>query len=434
MATRDELAPSERWIVAVHCAFYAIVYVAVCWSPGCPALQDYPEWIHQGHIIERMLAGASGVAFEWKPYPVPYAASQLIIAGLCTIMSPTLAGKALVGIYLACGAWCSHRFVARHNLDPYVALPVLACVAVVNSCFWNGYMNYQLGVLLLMAYLSLSPARALELAVVLAFGLAAFACHAFILLGFALIVAAKALGKYIRTLARASLALAPSFALLAWYVLSRDPEEMKLPPVEVGYLTPRFFVYKLYTLAKTGPYHNFALYGVSDRERARALFLLGSAANLAVAGLLVVAAYRYFARANRARSMTWLAAGVLSLAFLFAPSQGLGVVNPGERVLYPALLCILTSEFLRGSRPERWLRLSLAPLLAAVLLASMTSLTVARATSSHAVSAGGELQVPFSHRPAQFEALCTDLARTAPLGRVANDRLAFPTSVLREKR
>ena len=85
----------------------------------------------------------------------------------------------------------------------------------------------------------------------------------------------------------------------------------------------------------------------SLKTRSRALYLAGIALNVGFAGFLAVALGT--AARLRTKGRAWskaiapelLAAAVLFAGFLVLPSSSLGVVNLGERLLYPALLLIV---------------------------------------------------------------------------------------------
>ena len=67
-----------------------------------PILHDYPEWMYQGHIVWALFFDTDLFAsyFELVPVPVPNAISQVAIALLNIFVTPVMAGKIWLAVYL----------------------------------------------------------------------------------------------------------------------------------------------------------------------------------------------------------------------------------------------------------------------------------------------------------------------------------------------
>jgi hypothetical protein len=427
----------HEWPTPVHWFFYAVVGAVTCIAFQCPPLADYIEWMYQGYVVKHLVSGGASVPFYLRNYPVPYAASQLLLGGLDVFIGPVAAGQALVLLYLCLGAWFSLSFARRYELSLSLALPLLACTIVVNSSFWSGYINYQLGLLALLAYLSLPRALDIDARAVLLFGLLAFLCHAFILLALGLLVGIKAFARGRRAVLSVSLALLPVLLLTGWYVLARNRDALHLPKEDFApYMSLRFWAYKFYTLAKAGPYHNFWVQGHGDYQRAFAYYLVGVAANVAFAFFLLAALVHAFRQPSGAgtRELT-LAAAALLTGYVLAPAQALGVVNPGERLLYPALLCVFAVALRKDGFGPAALRRTIGPLTYAMMFSSVLGLVlVDRAlVKGPPVSAQAFQQRLYWHRPLQFADRCSDLGQLARTHRAPSLPLIFPSSIVGDR-
>ncbi len=324
---------------------YAALLIAWFAAQPLPPLQDYMAWAYQGWLGAALLHGSPALAarFAVVHYPVPNVLSQAALTFMNLGIGAALAAKlwigALVAAFAAACLFTARGFPAGQR-GP-AALLVFLCFGV-NSAFWDGYVNYQLSVLVFLCAVLLRE-RLSVWGTGLA-GLLLFACHASTFFAFVLFMAAEAVLNP-RHRARL-LGLAPALLLLAWYSLAR-----RTPLVGQGDATPLYsglvhhLAYKAYTLSKFGPFHNLVDHAdISFRGRAPGLYRAGVGLNLlfalGFAGLLATA----FARGRQAlRDPLLLAAVVLLLFFAAMPNKGAGVVNPGERLLTPALLlCFLS--------------------------------------------------------------------------------------------
>lgn len=309
-----------------------------------PPLQDYMDWVFQGWVGAELLQGSPPVAAHYVPvsYPVPNATSQGLLALLTLAVGPLPAAKVLAGCALAAFAAISW-FLAR-RMEPHRA-GVLAFVLFLsfgaNSAFWDGYINYQISILVFVGLLLFRDR--LSLPSLALWTLVLFFSHAATFAAWVLLVGFEALANKERR-ARC-LSLLPGLLLLGWYALER-----RTPVADQGAGTPvstsllRHLAYKAYTLSKLGPFHNLVDFAdQSLKDRAHAFYLAGVGLNLLFAGLLVAALLPGLRRLLRTRPrdpLLWTS-GVLALLFLVLPPKSFGVVNLGERLLYPALLLLL---------------------------------------------------------------------------------------------
>lgn len=399
---------------------YGALLLLVIWQFRYLPFADFNEWTYQAFITRTLLDGTGSAVFYLREYPVPYVTSQAVMTALNFLTDPVTAGRWTVTLYLAAAAVVARRFVVANRLRPELAYPALLVGIVCNSSFWSGYLNYQCGLLVLMAYLSIPSAQRRQPWVVCLVSLAAFACHGFCLLAFGVMAGMQALiGSWRERLAFAA-AMLPAAALTLWYLLAKSNDAMPALHAPVSHGDLRFLAYKFYTLSKAGPYQNFMIGDGTDLNRWPVLFWLGCLANLVISVLLLVWQYRALRRpaaeADDLRALRWAAIS-LGLACLVAPATAMQIVNPGERLLYPQLLLVFVLCLRQTGSPSEAGGRSLPGLGAVavlmVSLASLVSLVVATEREGYQAvrpDVFGQAQQGYTerfywHRPYQFLAM-----------------------------
>ena len=350
-----------------------------------PPLQDYGDWVYQGFLLNRILAGHATLVML-KPWPVPNALSQVVLGLGMFLLSPIAAAKTFICLYLVLfGLLCDWLTRNPDGSRDDRRFLLLVLLGVLNSAFWNGYVNFQLGLLLLLFYIGLRRRRrALALAVEALFGILIFFSHAICLGGFLLYVGWDGLLR--RRIARSVAIAMPALLLVVWYLLANDAGTPDIPPQGRGGLLA-FASYKIYTLAKLGPYQNFIVGHAGDFTRHRLLYGAGVLIDLAFAALFVVPLFGriILSVAQRRFSSESLMSLVCLGGFLILPSTLFGVVNIGERVLAIAVV----GAVLAAQTPTVW---PSWPMRAGALLACALPLTIVGAL---AVTLGVGHDVPF---------------------------------------
>jgi hypothetical protein len=408
-----------------------------------PPLADYIEWVYQSYIFSELLHGDSGSHFYLRTYPVPYVISQLIMGALNPATGPLWAGKITLVIYLALAGWLSKKFVERYQLDGTLAYPLLLCCIIFNSSFWSGYINYQFGLLVLMAYLSLSEAWQNKLWVNAFFGLLAFSSHGFCLLAFGVIAGMRACTQGWRAVFSFAAACLPAFFLTVWYVMVHNNDTMQAMEVPATYLSLKFWAYKVYTFTKTGPYQNFMLGTVSDIDRLPALYYVGVATNAIIGLTLIYLHVRVFRRFQNPKTFHLsLAASVLAFAYLVVPSLAMQIVNPGERILYPELLCVFAvalpyTKTKSTKNPSKYLAGAIYTLLTGTIL-SLLFATHQQGYRHANLDAFKEVQKNYTkilywHRPYQFDIRYEHLEQSYQTREEPSLPIIFPTSLIANK-
>ncbi|MEX3999177.1 hypothetical protein AB4Y38_09800 [Paraburkholderia sp. EG285A] len=333
---------ATRWAgigFALPVLFFLLVVMN---APPYVPLQDYNEWTYQGYIAAQLLQGHLTGQYAFTAFPVPNSAVQLILGVLNFAVPAPLASRLVASAYVIAAivlAWrISLRICPMENAGYFFLL--LACL-YFNTPFWNGYMNYQMGILLFSAWLLLDPATRRKPQWVLLFSVAGFFVHAVIWASILLMIGIDVARR--RRIV-AALPVLFSLGLFGWYAAARHTPVLPDPLEYAGLF--KIAAYKLYTLAKLGPYHHFTYDDgiVSSYERVG--YYAGCALNavfaLGIVYVLYVILYGTLRNGSwRRMSDERIGACVLLAMFVALPPVISDLVNPGERVLYPALLLAL---------------------------------------------------------------------------------------------
>jgi hypothetical protein len=322
----------------------AIVMLAIFAFPYAP-LEDLPEWVYQGYIFNKLAAGFPSPDFVLKTFPVPYALFQTIVSACLLFASPMAASRIVVLLYAAVALFAVDRLIVRQRLDPFVAWPLLISIAVLNSPFWNGYMGYQFGLIVILLYLALPDRARVDARWISLFSVLAFFAHGWAFVSILVLIGCNALFE--RRVLAACVGIAPSIALLVWYQIRNvNPGELN-EFLQVGHVN--IFAYKIYTVLKAAPFHNPIVFSFNASERYGIAYLVAGliidAIFLIALAVLAVLAIRKSGWIAILRRPQLLAGGLLLLLAASLPPTGFGMANPGERVLYPAIIALLIAIF-----------------------------------------------------------------------------------------
>ncbi|MDO9711828.1 hypothetical protein [Paracraurococcus lichenis] len=419
-------APAEIAWTVLCLGLAAVVAGAILLSPY-PPLQDFSEWAYQGQLLARWFRGEPVGALHLATSPIPNSSVQLLLGLLSVVLPPALAARLFLLGLVAAATAVALALGRRYQPQAAGAFAALLLVAVFfHAGFWNGYANYQLGLVILGAWLLLPEGRRVQARAILPFSLALFFTHAMVFAAFGLLVGLTALLR--RRIAGAVLGLLPAAGLTLWYVLAGAGANATEPGSTGGLLG--FIAYKLYTFAKLGPYHNFVFLEGGDAALRPWLYRAGIAANLVFAaglGVLLALGLRGAFRAGRRPWPVLATAALLLAGFAVLPDLVQNVVNPGERLLLPALLLLLVALPL----PPALVR-SLG-LGAVLLLANVVLLAEGHRgwqAPVHYTDLEGRKTELFRHRPTAFACKWQEMQHAAATGEAPRQPISFATSLL----
>jgi hypothetical protein len=429
--------PNQRALLIAALLYVAALLAWMITQP-MPALQDLGEWVFQGVVMLRLLDPASPfhTQFAWVHAPVPNMLSQFFLMAATWAVGPFWAAKALVALYCGGAVWICGRVAKRFApINPASLFVLLLGIAAFNSCFWHGYMNFQIALLLLLLYVEWTAVRPPSVALVFGFSLLLFCCHAAMFAAFLLIVVVREWKRGKRWAIYAS--LMPSLGLLGLYLRQRQRDHPTQPIHFDGLAT--HLAYKAYTLLKLGPFHNFVIANGQSAKRLPALYATGIGLNIVFflcLATVFVMGVRPMLRARLLSRPTLRIWGALGLLFLLLPADLAEIVNPGERFLILLVILLLlaisrrpTLQQLRWQSLAAWLYvLGFALTVAQLPAASIDGLSAAEAYH-HAPEKTGRAYAGdglFSHRLYQNDKRRIELRDDA----TQVDPLLFDTGLL----
>lgn len=363
-----------------------------------PVLHDYPEWMYQGHIVWSLLsdalAGPGNTSasystyagyYEVVPVPVPNAITQVGVALLNMLVTPVWAGKIWLGVYILLALVTAFISFRGHRISGAKQFIFLLTIAF-GTGFFNGYLNFQFGVILFTLFVATGSRR--SIAWLFIFSLLIYFSHASVFAGFVIYVVISEIFNQRRV--TAFFALLPSLLMLLWYTAVKIQTDGEFN-AGVG-SAMRWVQYKIYTLAKQGPFHNFILPdGQSLLADLHVVYLVGFAINFLVAILigswLLSIGWNYLQRTKNnshgdAGSHALIATvAILLVLWLLSGTNTLGVVNLGERFLIVALILLLLQ--LEMPPPQAYIWTLVCFLSASVTVLSL--LTLSRSTEIYSV-------------------------------------------------
>lgn len=337
-------------------AFAVVSALAFVWSHRFLPLQDFPDWLVQGTLLAHQLNDALPAQYSFKELPVPNAISTLCIGILSHIAPPELAGKLLLSGYVVGFAAASYYLLSAACRAVPAGIWIATLITLLSFPFFHGEINYALSLLVLYSGQGFVLRRIGREDVgtwllVAAISTLIFFCHGAgygLWLMFLTVCVWRA--RRIRTALACAAAVAPSVVLVAVYTLSRVAE----PGTVVEGWSPIDLVLgfgkKLWLLFKfLAPFQGF--YPFMDEQLAWILVL----ANLLAIGFVLYTAWHWIRERERSsnpilQTMRDLLA-LYALAFVLAPPQLGGLLNPAERIVLPAFHLALA--YFAAARPEQ---------------------------------------------------------------------------------
>ncbi len=372
-------------------------------------LQDYAQWVYSGVILNGKLLGLSLPAYSCRLYPVPNSLTTVFIAVLLFIFKAGFAAKLLVVLYLSLFAWIvmavnKHLYPGQHVQKSLIILSTV----IISSSFWNGYMNYQLALLIFAGYYLIRLKGRDSLFITTVFGIAIFFSHAVVFAVFFIYVFYCHFS--LRSPDRRLFALLPPAALTIWYLYENflrggGGDGMALTsPINEGLVN--LAMYKVYTFLKAGPFQNFILPNkesyLEGSNGIYYLFIFTSAVFLILLFLNIAhGLYKKSTGKSRPDGDAVFFA-IVFLSYLFFPPKLLGVVNLGERLMMIGLMFLL----FRVTFNRRLLSI---PVMIAVMFTvyNIVFLSVGDRTGVRPVQSG-ESQMPETRRLSrEFQSLYT---------------------------
>jgi hypothetical protein len=354
---------ARRWSAVLFWLLTLGALVPVWVAPFLPT-QDGPAHVEAARILERLIADDPRFTqfFDVRPEPLPNWTTQALLWFLLLIVPAAAAEKVLVTGYVIGFAW-TYRRLALALQPQAVVVPLLGVLFCYSRCFWLGFYNYCLSMVLLFGLLSeLAQHRRLTwagVALLAYFGLVAYFTH---LLGCLLTAAASLLailGWYPSrwaNLGKTLLAWLPSGCLTCWYFIHAGTAGSNVGPRWLKNLTDWLFSSRVLDVFET------ELLALGTQIQGP-LALGALPAGWCLLGLMAILFYITIGRLMLVKeerplaSWPMLALGVLvTLAYFLGPEhlsmeQG-GYLKQRFAVLMPLFLALLYREPMHAT--ARW--------------------------------------------------------------------------------
>lgn len=429
-------ARRQPWVAfATTLVLIAGATLGVTLQLGYAAFQDLGEWIYHSATLNSLWQGqapANGASFF--NHPVPNTIPQLLLGLVTLVLGMTWGPVVYLLLYALAAALAVEALVRKYGLSPLPSATFLAVTTVVGTGFWNGFIAAQWGLVLLIAYWSLSRTAATSWAALIGFSLLAFFTHGLTFACWGVMALGRAIDM--RRFWRLAASTIPSLAMATWYFVSSNEGTVGgLFRLDGGLVSHVF--YKGYTASKMGGYQNLVVRNAGDIEISPLLYWGGVATNVAFVASIVILFVLILMSSSRRTALlsergTALTITILLLVTLLAPPYLVGVVNPGERTL--AVLAIVLTPVLMSKASGATVLLRRAA--AGFALLGLLFTAVSLATATHKTKLGdrpSEIVIGFedrettlfAHRLDQFE----DRVKAAEQGDLSAP-LAFRTSVL----
>lgn len=257
-----------------------------------PYLHDFAEWLFQGKILALKLTDPQAVtAYTLAPYPVPNSLAPALLAVLCLVFEPILAGKIFL-IFLLIGWLLTLRVFVMLNVPEHshgAVMLLLVSMVVLASFFWYGFVSYQLGLLLLILFFSFYTER-WSLSEMVGVGILLFLSHAMIFLVWCLSLGLDGLFGKNQLRRRAFFTLLIIAPLPMWFVLGRQFTGFLAPVADARLSSAlEFLMIKLASPAQHGGFRNMIQPdGSSLLENHLWIYGLGALCTLIVVVLLAI--------------------------------------------------------------------------------------------------------------------------------------------------
>lgn len=342
---------ADEKIVIIIFILSSLIFV---WSNRFLPLQDYPDWLFQGFIFSELIK-SNFVHFSIAGYPVPNSLSTYFLGLLNFVFSPEISGKIILSaLLLIFPGSLIYFFKYFEKKKSFLILLIFALT--FNNSFFKGNINFLFGLSFLfvgIAYILRKNFifRNSDIFFISILSIVIFFSHGVIFFLWLLINLLFYILYYKRgRILNYYLSFIPSFILLILYFINNNisnlpgsnyTEHLSL----AGLISFKFhsFIDYFSVFQQFFPFyqfnHNYFVTILSGIENLLLVFLI-----LFILFLLIKK--RFILKSKE--FILILFAALLLIVFIASPNYILGVHNPGQRFLFPAvfiLIALSISEF-----------------------------------------------------------------------------------------
>lgn len=333
--------------------FIPLVVIYFTFSTNFPRLHDYTEWVYQAWAYFETITDKTGSErYYLYPYPVPNGSLLIFLLNIIAIATTwILSSKIVILLYIVLFYLVLYRLVHHWNIEHKQLSILLGLILLVfPTTYWNGFMSYQLSLLIFIGFLGYHS-RTTPLLLIAFFCVLAFFAHAAgLLLMMLFVVLQIIIDKFPK---KQLLGFIPVGILIGWYMYGRYTESVPLDRADASIESwMEFIQLKGYILARCGPYRTFILAnGQSTLESFGAIHKLGWVTNFAHAIFMIIIILisslsllkRTLVNSELPIKTIQLSAILILILHLILPYNFLGILNLGERLFLPIMVLLLFS-------------------------------------------------------------------------------------------
>jgi len=350
MNTASPWRAAAMRLPAYFCGAALAAFAASLWlHPAPPALGDFGDWTYEAVLLRDLLLGHGHAGYWLKQYPVPNSFNTVVMALFGIVLPWKAAAKLYLCLQLAIGFVASLAlFAAARSRRPGLRSTlwfVVPGAVFLGVNFWYGFMNFQVGVAWAMLVCALLLVGS-EGIVLFSFLLTLTFFTHMIPCAFACLAVLLYARQYRRW--RILWSLLPVVILSGAYVVGRfvyahNADAQAAIDTKIRYLSGAFFAFKVNTFLKSFGFVNPS----SNLDTSVALRLFGDKVflvlfllNALLAAIFLYLIVRRVTECFRTRcpqSFLWWTFLIFVMSYAVAPGKGLGVSDPGARLLQTAL-------------------------------------------------------------------------------------------------
>lgn len=334
-------------------------------------LQDLPDWTLQAKILNNLDDPRFSPFYALKILPVPNCLGTLLMTGFGKTIGEINAARTLAFLIILLFTFGFVYLIrADGRFTPH--LEIFGVLFALNHFFMMGYFNFVLGLSIAFYAIGYYWRRAPNLAKESTFLLALLLIFVYLAHFLAFLIAGVVIfciawrtwfgdrKKYTLPI----LSLIPSLLLLVWYALGRHGS------FDIGY-EYTFLNFIWYKVAPFAPLSNF--YPVTPASVAWGVVVANI---LAIGGILAFSVWLIFNKLISFRSPLPMAALILVVIGMIAPTKFFELIRPGQRLIFGAFFI-----FLAGVEAPRFLRRQLKTffLLMVTMVIAVNSLNITNA-------------------------------------------------------
>ncbi|MFC1594653.1 hypothetical protein ACFL38_04930 [Candidatus Omnitrophota bacterium] len=130
-------------------SFFVLTPIAFIWSYRFLPLQDYPDWLFQGHLFSQAIKGQALAHYQFWQLPIPNSISTVFIGLFSLVFHPETSGKIFLTLCVLFFASSSYSLINSLTQKKHSPLAYIPFIFILNAPFFHGNINYLFGLSML---------------------------------------------------------------------------------------------------------------------------------------------------------------------------------------------------------------------------------------------------------------------------------------------